>query len=65
MVLACILFCLITMGIVMPCVVDAATSPPWAVRTLSRRDWLLIIVVFSIFGSIAWLIAGRPRRTRR
>jgi hypothetical protein len=62
MVLACVLFALVTVGIVIPCVIDAATSPPWAVRTLARRDWLLVIVVCSIFGCAAWLIAGRPRR---
>jgi hypothetical protein len=62
MVLACVLFALITVGIVVPCVIDAATSPPWAVRTLARRDWLLVIVACSIFGCAAWLIAGRPRR---
>jgi hypothetical protein len=62
MVLALVLFALVTVGIVVPCVIDAATSPPWAVRSLARRDWLLVIVVCSIFGCIAWLIAGRPRR---
>ena len=62
MVLACVLFALITVGIVVPCVIDAATSPPWAVRTLTRRDWILVIVACSIFGCTAWLIAGRPRR---
>ena len=62
MVLACVLFALVTVGIVVPCVIDAATSPPWAVRTLERRDWLLIIVVGSVFGCMAWVIAGRPRR---
>jgi hypothetical protein len=62
MVLACVLFALITVGIVVPCVIDAATSPPWAVRTLARRDWILVIVACSVFGCAAWLIAGRPRR---
>ena len=62
MVLASVLFALVTVGVVVPCVVDAATSPPWAVRTLTRRDWLLIIVVGSIFGCVAWFIAGRPRQ---
>jgi len=62
MLLVCVLFALVTVGIVVPCAIDAATSPPWAVRNLARRDWLLVIVVCSIFGCMAWLIAGRPRR---
>jgi hypothetical protein len=62
MVLACVLFALFTVGLVVPCVIDAATSPPWAIRTLSKRTWLTITVVFWVFGCAAWLIAGRPRR---
>src|ERR1700685_3830348 len=62
MLLVCVLFALVTVGIVVPCAIDAATSPPWAVRNLARRDWLLVIVVCSIFGCMAWLIGGRRRR---
>jgi hypothetical protein len=62
MVLACVLFALFTVGLVVPCVIDAATSPPWAIRTLSKRSWLTITIVFWVFGCAAWLIAGRPRR---
>jgi hypothetical protein len=62
MVLACVLFALFTVGLVVPCAIDIATSPPWAIRTLSKRKWLTITVVFSVFGCAAWLVAGRPRR---
>jgi Phospholipase_D-nuclease N-terminal len=62
MVLVCVLFTLITVGLVVPCVIDVATSPPWAIRTLTKRSWLLITVVFSVFGCAVWLVAGRPRR---
>jgi Phospholipase_D-nuclease N-terminal len=62
MVLACLLLALFTVGLVVPCVIDIATSPPWAIRTLSKGTWLLIAVVFSVAGCAAWLIAGRPRR---
>jgi hypothetical protein len=62
MVLACVLFALFTVGLVVPCLIDVATSPPWAIRIASRRIWLSVIIVFSVFGCAAWLIAGRPRR---
>jgi hypothetical protein len=61
MVLVCVLFALITVGVVVPCVIDIATSPPWAIRTLTKRSWLLITIVFSVVGCAAWLLAGRPR----
>ena len=62
MVLACVLFALFTVGLVVPCVIDVATSPPWAIRTLSKRTWVAITIAFGVFGCAAWLIAGRPRR---
>lgn len=62
MLLACVLFALITVGLVVPCVIDVVTSPPWAIRTLSKRTWLVVTIVLSVFGCTAWLIAGRPRR---
>jgi hypothetical protein len=62
MVLVCVLFALITVGLVVPCVIDVATSPPWAIRMLTKRSWLFIVVVFSVFGCAAWLAVGRPRR---
>jgi hypothetical protein len=62
MVLGCLIFALFTVGLVVPCVIDVATSPPWAIRTLSKATWLLITIVLSVPGCAAWLIAGRPRR---
>jgi Phospholipase_D-nuclease N-terminal len=62
MLLACLVLALFTVGFVVPCVIDVATSPPWAIRSLSKRSWVLITVLLSVFGCAAWLIAGRPRR---
>jgi hypothetical protein len=45
-----------------PCCSDVATSPPWAIRILSRRTWLLILIATSVLGCAAWLVVGRPRR---
>ena len=62
MTLACVLFALVEMGLAVPCAIDAGTSPPWAIRTLSKRSWIPIILVVPVFGCTAWLLAGRPRR---
>jgi hypothetical protein len=62
MVLACLIFALFTVGVVVPCVIDIATTPPWTIRTLSQGTWLMISIVFSVFGCAAWLIVGRPRQ---
>ena len=62
MVVASVLFALFTIGIVVPCLIDVATSPPWAIRTLSKRAWVIIAVAAWVPGCVAWLISGRPRR---
>jgi hypothetical protein len=62
MLVACLILTLFTVGIVVPCVIDVATSPPWAIRTLSRRAWLVITILGSLPGCAAWLLVGRPRR---
>lgn len=62
MVLGCLIFALFTVGLVVPCVIDVATSPPWAIRTLSKGTWLTVTIGLSVVGCAAWLIAGRPRR---
>jgi hypothetical protein len=61
MVLACLIFALFTVGVVVPCIIDIMTTPPWAVRTLSQASWLMIAILLSVFGCAAWLIIGRPR----
>jgi hypothetical protein len=65
MVLACLIFALFTVGLVVPCVIDIMTTPPWAIRTLSQATWLLIAIGLSVFGCAAWLIIGRPRHRPR
>lgn len=43
------------------CLFDALTTPREYVHTLSKATWVVVILVFSIFGAVAWLLAGRPR----
>src|SRR5258708_950509 len=65
MLLALVLFGLVTVGFVVPCLIDVAVTPPGELRSLTKPTWVLLIVFFSAFGAIAWLAAGRPDRRGR
>jgi hypothetical protein len=45
--------------------IDCLNTPEEEVRKLPKAAWVLIIVLFGyvLFGSLAWLLAGRPRRS--
>ncbi|MFC7220316.1 PLD nuclease N-terminal domain-containing protein [Streptomyces polyrhachis] len=44
--------------------IDCLNTPEDKVRNLPKLAWLVIIVFFGylVFGPLAWLIGGRPRR---
>jgi Phospholipase_D-nuclease N-terminal len=65
MLLAGVLFGLVTVGFVVPCLIDVAVTPAYDLRSLTKSTWVLIIVCFSVFGAVAWLAAGRPDWRRR
>jgi len=65
MLLAVVLFGLVTVGFVVPCLIDVAVTPPGELRRLTKPAWMLLIVFFSAFGAAAWLVAGRPDRRGR
>jgi hypothetical protein len=44
------------------CLIDALTTPRGAARHLPKLVWVLVIVVASVPGAVAWLVLGRPRR---
>ena len=60
MLLIGMLFALLTVGFVVPCLIDAARTPRFAIRCFSKRTWVVLILLLSVFGAAAWLIAGRP-----
>ena len=62
MLLAFILFGLVTVGFVVPCLIDVAVTPASDLRSLTKPAWLLIVACLSAFGATAWLAAGRPDR---
>ncbi len=60
MLLIGLLFALITVGLVVPCLVDVARTPEFAIRGLTKRGWVIAIILLSVIGAVAWLVAGRP-----
>jgi Phospholipase_D-nuclease N-terminal len=65
MLLVGVLFGLVTVGFVVPCLIDVAVTPAGELRRFTKPAWVLIIVFFSVFGATAWVVAGRPDRYRR
>ena len=47
------------------CLVDAIGADAARVRNLPKAGWIILILLFPLVGSIAWLVAGRPEDTTR
>ena len=47
------------------CLVDAIGVGAARVRNLPKVGWIILILLFPLVGSIAWLVAGRPEDTAR
>jgi hypothetical protein len=60
--LVCALIILLTVGFVLPCMLDITMTPDSEFTTFSKGTWLLIAGAFWVFGATAWLVAGRPQR---
>ena len=52
---------LASLGLLVYALVDLVTTPASAVRTLPKALWFLVVLP-PLFGPLAWLLAGRPRR---
>jgi Phospholipase_D-nuclease N-terminal len=53
---------LIEIGLLIYCLIDAIQTPDAEVRNLPKVGWILLILIIPVIGSVAWLVAGRPRR---
>jgi hypothetical protein len=51
---------LILLGLWVFCFIDVLMTPEYACRNLPKLAWVFIVLLFSLIGSIAWLVAGRP-----
>ncbi|MGX7824411.1 PLDc N-terminal domain-containing protein [Actinokineospora sp. 24-640] len=49
-------------GLWLFCVVDCVTTDEEDCRNLPKIGWLLLVLLFPLVGSLAWLVAGSPPR---
>ncbi len=42
------------------CLIDVAQTRDDEIRNLNKGAWILIVLFFSVVGSIGWFIFGRP-----
>ncbi len=55
------LLVLINVILVVAALIDSISTEEDSVRNLPKIAWVLIILLFSPAGAIAWFVAGRPR----
>ena len=55
------LFGLLLLGLWLFCLFDVITTDEALCRNLPKIVWLIIVLLLPDIGSLAWLIAGRPR----
>jgi len=55
---------LIQLGLLVYTLIDCIQTDSVLVRNLSKPLWVVLIIFVPIVGPIAWLVAGRPERSR-
>ena len=45
------------------CLIEIDSTPDAHIRGLAAPWWLLVVVLVPVLGSVAWIVAGRPRRS--
>lgn len=53
-------FGLVLLALWLFCIIDVITTDESQCRHLPKLLWLLVVILLSDLGSIAWLVAGRP-----
>ncbi|GAB2619928.1 hypothetical protein GCM10027168_60100 [Streptomyces capparidis] len=56
---------LLVLGLWTYAFIDCLTTPEDKTRNLPKLAWVFVILLFGsvLVGPVAWLVAGRPRRT--
>ncbi len=60
-----VLYGLVSLVLLVYAVVDLTTTPSAAMRTLPKPLWYFVVLVVPLVGPVAWLLAGRPKRSGR
>lgn len=47
------------------CVVEVAQAEPYAVRTMPRWLWAVVVICLPLAGALCWLFFGRPTAETR
>jgi hypothetical protein len=56
------LFALVDLALLVIALIDCLSADEGAIRALPRGFWVILILLFSPIGPIAWFVAGRPAR---
>ena len=54
-------FGLVVLALCVFCLIDVIGRKDDEIRNLPKVWWILLVLLFPFAGSIAWLVAGRPR----
>ena len=55
-----VVFGLVVFALWVFCLIEVIGSDEGAVRHLPKLGWVVIVLLFPLAGSLAWLVAGRP-----
>lgn len=55
---------LASMALLVFCVLDCIATESSLIRNLPKTMWIVLIVFMPVIGSVAWLLLGRPEKTR-
>jgi hypothetical protein len=59
------LFALIDLVLIISALISCLSAEEYEIRALPRIVWVILILLFSPIGPIAWFVAGRPARPIR
>jgi len=65
MVRLAVITAIITLALMIFSIIDCSRTAENNIRSLPKWAWLVIIIFVPAIGSIAWIIAGRPKGNGR